>query len=347
MSDESSGGLRAATLHGIRWFTASRVVVEATALVSSIALARLIPPSQFGHAVVALTVVGLAAIMGPAGISAVVVQRRELNRTDLEAVSFITLCAGVLLTFATFAFAQVGATTIFGSETAHLIAIASPAWAIAAVGAVPQALLQRELRFRVLAIADSIAVLVGTAVSVGLALAGVNAEALVLGGLAATASLTVVAVIAAPHAVPRPTRHGLAAVGTFSASVTASSFVYTLFRNVDYWILGARLSPASVGYYWRAYQLGADYQSKISQIMLRVAFPVYTRVESRDELRRIRRRIVRTHAVVIVPVMAFFIATAPVLIRGYSATRGSPLSGPLRSSRSPGSPMRSRPARGR
>jgi O-antigen/teichoic acid export membrane protein len=48
--------------------------------------------------------------------------------------------------------------------------------------------------------------------------------------------------------------------------------------------------------------------------MLRVAFPVYTRVENPTELRRIRRRIVRTHAVVIVPIMAFFIATAPVLI---------------------------------
>src|SRR5689334_1712785 len=109
MSDESSGVLRAATLHGVRWFTLSRIIAESTALVSSIALARLIPPFQFGHAVVALTVVGLAAIMGPAGISAVVVQRRELGRTDLEAVSFITLCAGAVLTIATFVFAHVGA----------------------------------------------------------------------------------------------------------------------------------------------------------------------------------------------------------------------------------------------
>ena len=154
----------------------------------------------------------------------------------------------------------------------------------------------------------------GAGVAVGLALAGIDAKALVLGGLSATVCLTAVAVVAAPNAAPRPTAAGIAAVGTFSASVTASSFVYSLFRNVDYWILGARLGPVSVGYYWRAYQLGVDYQSKISQIMLRVAFPVYTRVESLDELRRLRRKIVRTHAVVIIPLMAFFIGTAPVLI---------------------------------
>jgi PST family polysaccharide transporter len=314
VKNEGEAGLRAATLSGIRWISIGRVVAETTALVSSIALARLIPPSQFGHAAVALTVVGMAAIMGPAGITAVLVQRRDLERPELEAVSFLTLAIGVLLTLVTIAFSHAGAETIFGSETANLIAIASPAWTIAAIGAVPQALLQRELRFRVIAVADSLAVLVGAGVAVGLALAGIDAKALVLGGLAATACLTAVAVIAARNVAPRPTAAGIKAVGTFSASVTASSFVYTLFRNVDYWILGARLGPVSVGYYWRAYQLGVDYQSKISQIMLRVAFPVYTRVESPDELRRLRRKIVRTHAVVIIPVMAFFIGTAPVLI---------------------------------
>ena len=47
--------------------------------------------------------------MGPAGITAVLVQRRDLDRPELEAVSFLTLAAGVLLTLLTFAFSHAGA----------------------------------------------------------------------------------------------------------------------------------------------------------------------------------------------------------------------------------------------
>jgi len=315
MTDGSSGSrLGHATLQGVRWVAVGRVATETIAFGSGIVLARLVPPAEFGRAAVAMIVVALAAILGPVGLTAVLIQRKSVDRCDLEAASFLSLVSGVVLTAATLAFAHAGAPSVFGGETARLIGLASPAWLISAISAVPQAQIQRDLRFQVVAVIDSVSVLAGAAVALGLAAGGVDAAAVVAGGLATTATGTVIAVLAAPSARPRPNREGLANVGGFAASVSASSLVYSMFRNVDYAILGIRLAPRAVGLYWRAYQLGVDYQSKISQIMLRVAFPVYSRTESMDELRRFRRRIVRTHAVVVVPLMCFFIAIAPELV---------------------------------
>ena len=322
MTDGDDGGddLRRATLRGVRWIAIGRVVTETIALGSSVALARLVPPAEFGRAAVALIVVALAAILGPAGITAVLVQRREIGRSQLEATAFLALTAGVVFALLTVGLAHIGAPEVFGHGTAFLIGLAAPAWLLAAIGAVPQALLQRELAFRRVAIIDSISLLVGATVAVALAAAGLDGTAIVIGAVATTAVATAIAMISAPVPVPRPSARGIADVGGFAASVSASSLVYTVFRNVDYAILGARLQPASVGYYWRAYQLGIDYQGKISQIMLRVAFPVYSRAEGLDELRRLRRKIVRTHAAVIIPLMGVFIATAPELItRVYGA----------------------------
>src|SRR5581483_10631606 len=311
MTDGSSGSrLGHATLQGVRWVAVGRVATETIAFGSGIVLARLVPPAEFGRAAVAMIVVALAAILGPVGLTAVLIQRKSVDRCDLEAASFLSLVSGVVLTAGTLAFAHAGAPSVFGGETARLIGLASPAWLISAIGAVPQAQIQRDLRFQVVAVMDSVSVLAGAAVALGLAAGGVDAAAVVAGGLATTAAGTVIALLAAPSARPRPNRQGLANVGGFAASVSASSLVYSMFRNVDYAILGIRLAPRAVGLYWRAYQLGVDYQSKISQIMLRVAFPVYSRTESMDELRRFRRRIVRTHAVVVVPLMCFFIAIA-------------------------------------
>ena len=39
------------------------------------------------------------------------------------------------------------------------------------------------------------------------------------------------------------------------------------FRNCDYAIIGARLGRAQAGFYWRAFQLAVEYQSKVTLIM--------------------------------------------------------------------------------
>jgi O-antigen/teichoic acid export membrane protein len=277
-------------------------------------LARLIPPAEFGRAAVAMVVVALAVVIGPAGITAPLVQRRTLERLHLEGAAFLSVVAGVSLTLLTLGLAPVAGEPLFGSETARLLALASPAWLIVALGAVSQSMLQRELRFRRIAVVDSASVLAGAATAVSLAVAGVDGAALVSGALATAAIGTALAVVSSPPARPRPTRDGVREVGGFAAPVALSSLVYSMFRSVDYAILGARMSAADVGYYWRAYQLGADYQGKISQIMLRVSFPVYSRSESVDDLRRLRMRIVRTHATVIIPLLAAFVALAPVAV---------------------------------
>ena len=86
------------------------------------------------------------------------------------------------------------------------------------------------------------------------------------------------------------------------------------YGNVDYLILGAKLSPAQVGFYYRAYTLGVQYETKISNIVSRIAFPIYSRTQDLDHMRAVRSRVIRINAVVIYPLLALFIATAPQLV---------------------------------
>jgi O-antigen/teichoic acid export membrane protein len=84
--------------------------------------------------------------------------------------------------------------------------------------------------------------------------------------------------------------------------------------NVDYAVLAARLSAAQVGIYWRAFQLGVLYQDKISGIMLRLAFPIYSRTRDLEEMKRLHERATRIHGAVVVPLLAILIVTAPDLV---------------------------------
>ena len=311
---EESQDLGEAAVRGARAIGLARLVAESMLLCSSVALARLLTPAEFGHAAVALTVVALAAIIGPAGVTAGIVQRQELDEHHVGGAALLACAAGLLLTIATAIFARAVGEALFGDETARLLALASPAWLVVSLGAVPQSLLLRELRFGRIAFIEAVAAIAGAATAVGMAVFGAGPEALVVGALTTLTVVTAMTAVSTGFIMPVARSGAIGTVGRFAGPVTFSSLVYSVYRNVDYLILSGRMSALDVGLYWRAYQLGVDYQSKISQVMLRVSFPIYSRTPTLEELRARRARIVRVHAAVILPMLGAFVALAPLVV---------------------------------
>src|SRR3954471_14341602 len=77
MSDKSDNthDVRESMLVGVRWVAGARAVIEIIGLASSVVLARLIAPPEFGQAVVALIVATLASIMVSNAFASLLVQQ--------------------------------------------------------------------------------------------------------------------------------------------------------------------------------------------------------------------------------------------------------------------------------
>lgn len=310
----SDGELKEAALSGARWVAAARVVLEIIAFGSALLLARLIPPAEFGRAVIALMVVTIGPMMLGVFFGTLVVQRRDLRAAHVEAAAWLAN-VGALVAAALVALASVLlAGQIFDDATAELLLLGVPALLIGGLAVVPQSTLQRRLDFRRLGIIDVIAALTGTAVTVALALFGLDAEAIVLGTVTGAAIGTILVMFAAR--IPRPRWHPpeMREIVRLGFPAGAGVLANLTFRNIDYAIVGARLGPAALGIYWRAFQLGAEYQRKISIVMVRVAFPIYARSEGLEQMRKVRRRIVRAHATVIFPLLALLVVGAPEMV---------------------------------
>lgn len=312
--EQVSSNLREATISGARWTGSARLVRELVAFASVVVLARIVSPAEFGVAAVAFVVVALTPLLGTAGCTAPLVQRKELTSRLEGAVVLVCVALGVALTVVTIVASVLLVRPVFGGRTAELMLLAAPAWLLVALGAPSIALLQRAFRFRALAIVETAGAVLGSFAAVAYAVVGAGDTALVLGGLVLVGSSGLIALVVVPLRSVRTDRETVAEVIGFATPVTLSSLVYIGLRNVDYLIVGARSTPAQLGYYWRAFQLGVVYQSKISNIMQRVSLPVFAQSGSRGELRALHDRIVRTHATVLVPLLAMFIAAAPVLI---------------------------------
>jgi lipopolysaccharide exporter len=316
--------LKEATLSGIRWLMLTRVASEALALAAMVALARLVSPAAFGQAAVALIFLPLATILTFEGFASALVQRERVDAEHLHAATLMSFLGGALLSALALGLAPLAWQPLFGTDTAQLMALAAPIFVLAGIGGVPRALLWRRLDFRRMGLIDTASLMLGNALAVALALAGLQGRAIVWGALAQVSLNTLLLLAAAPPPRPRLHLRAQREIGAFGVPAALAGLVDVLFRNVDYAILAARLPAAQTGIYWRAFNLGVVYQDKLSGVMMQLAFPVYSRTESHAQLRGMHERATRVHAAVIFPLLALLIVVAPLLIPWLLGPRWAP-----------------------
>jgi O-antigen/teichoic acid export membrane protein len=190
---------------------------------------------------------------------------------------------------------------------------------------VPLALLQRRLDFNRIGISEVVSAAVTTTVSVVLALMGLDAKAYLLGGLAGLlAWALMLLVVARVSPLPRLRRREMRELVATGAPAAGAGLAGIGSRNADYAILGSQLGSAQVGFYYRAFTIGVEYERKLSGIVTRIAFPVYSRTKDIAQLRNLRRRIVRMNSTIIFPLLSFFIVVAPVIVPWLFGARWEP-----------------------
>ena len=310
----SNKQVREATFHGVRWFGLSAGVVQIVNLCAAVVLARLISPADFGRLAVAVVVSEFSLMTANETIGTPLVQRSDITRKHLECATILGIMLGVGLALLTFFVVPLVATPLFGQKTSDLFRLFAPQFFLTGLMIVPQARLQRELRFRRIGLSEAAGTVVASVVSVALAFAGLGAAAYVFGMLIGVAVMALGYITGGRPVMPRWHRKQMRELLGFGVPSAAAGFAGVTYRNVDYMILGARLPAVTVGFYYRAFTLGVEYERRLSGVIARIVFPVYTRTEDATRRMALRLRIVRVNVVVVYPMLALFIALAPTLM---------------------------------
>jgi O-antigen/teichoic acid export membrane protein len=306
--------LKNVALRGLKWVSSARAAAEVVAVGVGIAMAHLVPPAAFGRVSVAILVNELALGLANEGVGSPLVQRRLLNRAHVESAALVGIAMGLILMLLTIFAVPFITTPLFGHATTQLFQLYAPVFALAGFAIVPLALLQRRLDFRRISLIEITQVLVTAAASITLALEGLDAQAYVLGAVIGAAAWAILLVLAAPKVVPRWHRLEMVEITRFGLPAGLAGLAQVGQRNADYLILGARLAAAQVGFYYRGFTIGVGYEQKISGIVNRILFPLYSRTEDTQHMLEVRHRVTRLNAALIFPLLCFFIAVAPVAL---------------------------------
>ncbi|UOE44331.1 lipopolysaccharide biosynthesis protein [Agromyces larvae] len=259
-------------------------------MLSTVVLARLLDPADFGLVAMVMAIVGVADLVRDFGMTGAILQARALDARLWSSVLWFSVALGLVLTAIVAASAPLIA-ALFDEQRLVVLTLAiAPTLLVNGLAMPMQAKVQRDLRFGTLANVDVVSMAVGVAGSIAAAFAGWGVWSLVvLAGLGQVYRLVALWVAAKPRfGRPRIERRVLPLVTT-GGSIFGVQLLNYAARNLDNVFIGQQLGPAALGQYTRAYALFLLPLQQLTGPLGRVALPVLSALQ--DDADRYRRYI--------------------------------------------------------
>lgn len=273
---------------------------------STILLARLLGPEEYGAAAVVLAVAAASALVRESGLFTLAVNRERLGSRLATSMHFASIMLGV-----------VGALFMAGSGPAlaslfqddryvSFALLLSPSFVFAGISAVPAAILTRNLFSERLASLEILATVISVAGGVGLAIAGWGAHAMVMQTLLLGLAQTAFTILFCPWAPDKGWSWRAVKVAFPAAtSLTAVQVLNYATANLDKLIVGATFGVKAAGYYSQAIQLLQIPLQLVGGPMQRVFLPTLSRiVRDSDRYRNYVRAVILVMAGMLWPFFA-------------------------------------------
>ena len=285
--------------------------------ISTVVLARLLVPADFGLVAMVTAITGLGQAFADLGLSEATIQHPEISHDQVSTLFWMNLAIGLTLTSITAALAPVLAWFYREPRLKDITFLLSLTFLIGGLRVQHDALLRRQMRFLSLAIRDVASYVLAVPVAITLAWRGHGYWALV--ALPLTLNLTQMSLswlmVRWTPGLPRRDAKVRSLIA-FGGNVAASYFIFNVNRSADSILIGRVWGAGPLGLYSRAYnllmlpvrQLGAPARS--------VAVPTFSRLQA-DPERFARYYLGATNLIMWIsaPIFGFlFVAAEPVIV---------------------------------
>jgi teichuronic acid exporter len=313
--EQAERPLGGTVLRGLLWLSAVRWVAQVFTWSSTLIIARLLLPADYGLVAMATILVGFLEIFTDS-LGGAVIQAKELSKQTIEAMMGGTCLFGIVATLAIMLAAPIWAQLQGEPNVIPVVQAFALATLLTAVGAMPYSMLNRRLAFGRVAQGQFARGLVTAGVTLGAALLMRSYWALVIGALAGRLVFTAILVWAEPVRPRLPRRgSGIGKLLRFSVVMTGDRFFYQLRGNIDLALVGARLGSQMLGLYVMAVALAMLPLDKLGSAFAPVAYPAFARLQdNKPELRRYFLALTLGTMAIAIPAAVGLIVTADLLI---------------------------------
>lgn len=298
------------------WIVWSKGGVQVISLISTLAVARLLAPSDYGLIALATAWVFPMSLVAEMGLGAAVLQYRDLTDQEMNLCFWTVAGIGLLL----YAFLCLLAPPIgewFNTpQVVPVLRVAGLALPCIALRAIPDGLLRKNLTLDKIAQAELIASMMVIPTTLVLAILGGGVWALVVGVVMLPFIQTIATFVFCPW---KPTfkcgstrmRH----IFNYSFSTLGAKVCWATYRQADLFVLGKVSGDVALGVYSLAKQLATLPSEKISTVVNQIAWPVMAHLQDdREQMGASLIRGIRLVACLTFPICTGLLLTSEELV---------------------------------
>jgi PST family polysaccharide transporter len=299
----------------VRWSTLSVLGRQGFQMVFAVLVARMLGPDLYGAISAATVYVTLSTLLLDQGVSAALVQRRELPDGAPGAAATVNLALAAVLGALTWCTAPlIGA--FFSSEPLPgMLRWLAVGLLLKAAAIAPRAMAMRRLALRQVAVADIAGAGLGAGAGVLAAALGAGPAAMVVLTLLGDGVTAALLLAANRGPVPSLRLTAFAPLVPFGARVFATNGIAYLSRNTDNVLVGRFLGVTALSYYSMGYRVLVIPVQLIGQSVNRVMYPVFSRsADRREALAEQLTKATELLAAAVIPAMGLLACASPQVI---------------------------------
>lgn len=308
--------IRNSVLGSFFWKLCERFLSQGIAFITSMVLARIVAPEDYGDIAIVMVFTNLAAVFINSGFATALIQKKDARDLDFSTMFFCSLGCSALIYGLLFAGAPLVAAFYGNPDLVRILRIYGLQVPLGVYQSIQLAYISRHMLFRKVFVSSVINAVVSGTVGIGAAFAGFGVWALVLQSLTATITNTIVLSFLIPwHPKLQFCKASARSMMAYGSRILAADLSGTFFTEIRSLIIGKVYTSADLAFYNKGLQIPQLLTNNLSAVMVSVMFP--TLANHSDDLNQVKmmaKRSMRILAYVIAPCMLGLAAVMEPLI---------------------------------
>lgn len=269
--------------------------------VSNMVLARLLCPEDYGMMAMIMVFVGVADVLVDGGLGNAIIQKKEIDKNDINTVFTVNILFSIFLYILIFLFAPLIASFTSLPNLTLYLRIQAICVMIRAIFTVHFSLLNRNMAFRHLAIIGLVPNTASTLLAIVLAFCGCGVWSLIF----KTMLLDIMSGIMYLYYCRESVRFGFNISSfkylfNYGIFVVSANVIENIYSNLMSFFIGKRYAMKELGYYNQAYSLHQVPVFSVSAVVNQVFFPYFSKMQNGVDN-------VRSHFRTVMLIVTFFV----------------------------------------
>jgi len=326
-----TGSLDRSMARAVGWNAAAKWSSQILSWTSTIVVARLLTPYDYGLCGMASLFTCLVMVICQYGIGDAVIALRDLTRRQIAELHTVSVILGIALVGLSCALALPIARFFSAPPVRSIIIVVSGTYLISSFLAVPRALLRKELRFKLLAWIEMARALFQVLATVLFAWFQFRYWSLILGYLVGSLIEALLTSYWKRHEFAIPDIAHLRRELKFSRQVLFSGVAWYAYDNADFGVAGRVLGSTALGNYTVAWTIASAPVEKIANLVTGITPAYFSAVQAdKAELRRYLLRLTEILSFVTVPASLGLALVADYMVPALLGPKWIGAIGPLR-----------------